>query len=199
MKPEKQQRSSEETAPENLLYYRLFLGLFGVTPNFIKFNNTVLTNQPDRRDKIAYLPQHQFLPKNIRIKNLINFFCNEDEAEQLLNVSLIQPFLNHTVRKLSGGEQRIVEALLIVYSKSAFILLDEPFHSLSPKVVDELKRLIKEKSKQKGFIISDHNYQDVLDISDDIYLLSGTYLKPVKDFKELEMYNYLPKNFNLYI
>jgi ABC-type lipopolysaccharide export system ATPase subunit len=54
-------------------------------------------------------------------------------------------------------------------------------------------------NQKKGIIISDHRYQDVLDISDEIYLLSDSHLKPIKDLKELQRYNYLPKIFNLYI
>ncbi|MBW7676450.1 hypothetical protein [Chryseobacterium chendengshani] len=72
--------------------------------------------------------------------------------------------------------------------------MDEPFHSLSPKIVSVIKNVIKEQSRSKGFLISDHQYQDVLDISDDIYLLSNSHLKSIKDLTELRHFNYLPKN-----
>ncbi|WP_370896988.1 ATP-binding cassette domain-containing protein [Chryseobacterium gossypii] len=174
---------------------QIIFGTIKGKTQFIRFNDIILKNQFDRRNRIAYLPQHPFLPKNMNVKTLIDLFCGKEEADELLKVSLIRPFLDHTVGKLSGGEQRMVETLLIIYSESAFILLDEPFHSLSPKIAGELKILIRERSKQKGFIISDHSYRDVLDLSDDVCLLSDTHLKRIKDFKELEMYNYLPKTF----
>lgn len=61
-------------------------------------------------------------------------------------------------------------------------------------MTNEIQKLIKEQSKDKGIIISDHRYQEVLDISDEIYLLIDSHLKPIKDLKELQRYNYLPKS-----
>lgn len=174
----------------------LFQIIFGTVKGeiqYIKFNNTILKDQSDRKNRIAYLPQYSFLPRNIKIKNLIKLFCDKENSAKISLSEFIQPFLNETPITLSGGELRIVEVLLIIYSKAEFILLDEPFHSLSPKVVTEIKTIIKQQT-HKGFIISDHQYHDVLDISDDIFLLSDTYLKPIKDLTELKRFNYLPKN-----
>jgi len=161
---------------------------------FIKVDDTILQNQMDRRGKIAYLPQNFFLPKEIKVKNLIPLFCNKKNADQLFELYLIKPFLHKTSRNLSGGEKKIVENLLIIFSDVKFILLDEPFNALSPKMTTEIQKIIKQQVKYKGIIISDHRYQEVVDISDDIYLLSDTYLKQIKDFKELQQYNYLPKS-----
>lgn len=58
-----------------------------------------------------------------------------------------------------------------------------------------MQKIIKEESQQKGIIISDHRFQEVLDISDEIYLLSNTHLKLIEDFEELKRFNYLPKSF----
>lgn len=174
----------------------LFQIIFGTVKgetSYIKLNNTILKDQPDRKNRIAYLPQYSFLPKNIKIRKLIDLFCDKENSSKISQSEFIQPFLNETPNTLSGGELRIVEVLLIIYSKAEFILLDEPFHSLSPKVVAEIKIIIKQQT-HKGFIISDHQYHDVLDISDDIFLLSDTYLKPIKDLTELKRFNYLPKN-----
>lgn len=161
---------------------------------FIRVDDKVMISQPDRRGNLSYLPQHSFLPREVKVKNLIPLFCLPESAVQLSGLSLIQPFLHETVRSLSGGEKRLVEVLLILYGDSKFILLDEPFSGLSPKTTEVIKGLIREQSRQKGIIISDHRFRDVLDISDETYLLSGTCLKKIKDFKELQQYNYLPEN-----
>lgn len=174
--------------------FEIIFGTLKGDTQYIKFNDTILKNQFDRKNRIAYLPQYSFLPKNVKVEHLINLFCNNENAEKLKNLNLIKPFLNETVRRLSSGEFRLLEVLLIIYSSAEFILLDEPFHSLSPKIVTIVKDLIKEQSQFKGFIISDHLYQDVLDISDEVYLLSDSYLKPIKDLTELKRFNYLPKN-----
>ncbi|WP_435523260.1 ATP-binding cassette domain-containing protein [Chryseobacterium indoltheticum] len=94
---------------------------------YIKFNNTILKDQSDRKNRIAYLPQHSFLPKNIKIKNLIKLFCNKENRAKISQSKLVLSFLNETPNTLSGGELRIIEVLLIIYSKAEFILLDEPF------------------------------------------------------------------------
>ena len=178
---------------KSTLFQIIFGTLKGDTQN-IKFNDTILKNQFDRKNRIAYLPQYSFLPKNVKVENLIKLFCNEENIQKLKNLNLIKPFFNETVKMLSAGEVRLLEVLLIIYSSTEIILLDEPFHSLSPKIVSIVKDLIKEQSQFKGFIISDHLYQDVLDISDEVYLLSDSYLKPIKDLTELKRFNYLPKN-----
>ncbi len=171
--------------------FQIIFGTIKGDTQYIKFNDIILKNQSDRKNRIAYLPQHSFLPKNIKIKNLIDLFCAKENNAEISQSKFIQPFLNETPNTLSGGELRIVEVLLIIYSKAEFILLDEPFHSLSPKTVTEIKTIIKQQT-DKGFIISDHQYHDVLAISDNIFLLSDTHLKPIKDLTELKRFNYLP-------
>jgi ABC-type multidrug transport system ATPase subunit len=161
---------------------------------FIKVDDKISQNQVDRKGRIAYLPQNFFLPKGIKIKDLILMFCDKVNSEKLFQLDLIKPFLNKTSRNLSGGEKKIAEALMIIYSNSKFILLDEPFNGLSPKMTTEIQNLIKEQSMHKGIIVSDHLYMKILDIADEIYLLSDTSLKQIKDLKELQRYNYLPKN-----
>jgi len=165
---------------KSTLFQIIFGSLKGET-QYVKFNDVILQNQYDRKNRISYLPQYSFLPKNIKIKKLIKLFCTDENSAKLLHSELLKPFIDEIPRNLSSGELRILEVLLIIYSKAEFILLDEPFHSLSPKIVSEIKKSIKEESKNKGFIISDHQYQYVLEISDNIYLLTNTYLKPIKD------------------
>ncbi|GEJ44613.1 ATP-binding cassette domain-containing protein [Chryseobacterium sp. ON_d1] len=161
---------------------------------FIRCDNKILRTIPNRKNRISYLPQDLFLPKYIKIKNLIPLFCNQRNTELLFTSEFVQPFLHEKPKNLSKGEQRIIETLMIIYSEADFILLDEPFHSLSPKVTEELKKNIHQESAYKGFIISDHNFKDVMDISGLIYLLSEGHLKQIKDLSELQRYNYIPKS-----
>lgn len=162
---------------------------------FVKLNDTILKNQSDRKNKIAYLPQRSsFLPKECKIRKLIPLFCTRENTEKLYDLKMIQPFLNKTSRNLSGGEKKIVETLIITYFDSEFVILDEPFSGVFPKAVDEMEIIIKSQTPNKGIIISDHNYMSILNMADDTYLLSDTYLRKVKDLKELQQFNYLPKN-----
>lgn len=161
---------------------------------FIKFNDQVLTKQSDRREKIAYLSQNSMFPRNIKIKNLIPLFCNDANTQKLFNSDLIKPLLNRTMRNLSGGERKLVEVLIIIHSKAEFILLEEPYSGLSPILTEKVMKIIKEMSKEKGFIISDFNTQEAIKISDEIYFLSNAHLKQIKDLRELQQHYYLPKN-----
>ncbi|WP_415328314.1 ATP-binding cassette domain-containing protein [Chryseobacterium sp. MMS23-Vi53] len=173
---------------------KIIFGIEKGDSQFVRVDDKVLQNQMDRKGRIAYLPQYSFLPRGIKIKKLISLFCNKTNTEKLLHSQLIKPFLNETSSSLSGGEKKIVEILLLIHSDAKFILLDEPFNALSPKMVSEIQKIIREQSKEKGIIITDHRYQDILKISDEIYLLDNNYLKQIKDLKELQQHNYLPKS-----
>ncbi|QBA20340.1 ATP-binding cassette domain-containing protein [Chryseobacterium indologenes] len=173
---------------------KIIFGTVSSDTQFIRYNDKVLKSISDRKNIIAYLPQDIFLLKYNTIKTLIPLFCNKKNTDLLFTSDLIRPFLSEKPKNISRGEQRVIEALMIIYSEADFVLLDEPFHSLSPKISAALKAAIIEQSAYKGFIISDHNYQEVLDISHQIFLLREGYLKQIQDLKELQRYNYLPKS-----
>lgn len=173
---------------------KIIFGVISSDSQFIRCQGKVLKKLSDRKSIISYLPQHSFLPKNNKIKHLIPLFCDKKDTDHLLTSELISPFLNEKPKNLSGGELRLIEALLIIHSKADFVLLDEPFHNLSPKAIDKLKMILQIQSENKGFIISDHHYVDVSDISDNVYLLSDSHLKKIQDLKELQQYKYLPKS-----
>ena len=174
----------------------LFNIIFGTVKSdfdFIKIDQTILKNQWSRRNKIAYLPQHHFLPKNISVINALQLFCSDTNTKIISDLEYIKPFLEERTKNLSSGELRIVETLVIIFSDHPFALLDEPFHSISPKIVSDLKIFIQQQSKNKGFIISDHSYQDVLDICNRNYLLKDANLREITDFNDLKKFNYIPK------
>lgn len=173
---------------------QIIFGTLKGDSQFIKFNDQVLTKQSERKNKIAYLPQTSMFPKDIKIKNLISLFCNEENSQKLFNSDLLKPLLNSTIRNLSGGEKRMVEVITIIHSDADFILLEEPYSGLSPILTEKIMNMIKELSREKGFIISDFNVEEAIKISDKFYLLSNTYLKQMKDLKELQQHYYFPKN-----
>ncbi|MCK5731105.1 MAG: hypothetical protein KAH68_08520, partial [Draconibacterium sp.] len=105
-----------------------------------------------------------------------------------------EKYYNFKLRSLSGGENRILEIYLILASKTKFCMLDEPFSQVMPVHVDTIKRIINEEKKNKGIIITDHLYEHIIDICDDIYvILNGkTYL--TKDKNDLIKLGYLQEN-----
>jgi ABC-type lipopolysaccharide export system ATPase subunit len=97
------------------------------------------------------------------------------------------------MKNLSGGERRIVEIYIILASKTKFCMLDEPFSQVMPVHVSTFKKIINEEKKNKGMILTDHLYEDVIDVCDDIYvLLNGkTYLTNNRD--DLTRLGYISK------
>ncbi len=84
-------------------------------------------------------------------------------------------------RNLSGGEQRIIEIYAILASNTKFCMLDEPFSQVMPIYIGTIKSLIVREKQNKGIIITDHLYKHIIDICDNLYVISNgeTYLESV--------------------
>jgi lipopolysaccharide export system ATP-binding protein len=98
--------------------------------------------------------------------------------------ALIEEFRLQKVRKslgiqLSGGERRRTEIARAVAINPAFILLDEPFAGVDPIAVEDIQSIVATlKNKNIGVIITDHNVDETLAITDRTYLLfEGKILK----------------------
>lgn len=121
---------------------------------------------------------------------------------------LIEEFgLNH-IRKnrgdlLSGGERRRTEIARALATDPKFILLDEPFAGVDPVAVEDIQRIVAQlKDKNIGILITDHNVQETLAITDHTYLMfEGSILKHgvPEELAEDEMVRkvYLGQNFEL--
>lgn len=91
---------------------------------------------------------------------------------------------------LSSGEIRIAEIWLTLCSQAPFCILDEPFSYLAPVSVERVQALIRRFKPVKGIVISDHNYRALLEMADEVLLLSGGYVHPVRDSSDLVRYGY---------
>ncbi len=100
---------------------------------------------------------------------------------------------NQRLGKLSGGESRVIEVYLIITSKSKYSLLDEPFSNIMLKHIDTIKDLIKEESKNKGFLITDHLHTHITDLSNTIYITTDKRVFEIKEKSDLIKYGYLPE------
>jgi ABC-type lipopolysaccharide export system ATPase subunit len=93
---------------------------------------------------------------------------------------------------LSGGIKRFLEIILLLYSETHFILLDEPFSHLSPVLIESLYPKIIAQAQQKGIIITDHYYRHVLNLSSRLLLLRNGKTHSVHKEQELVDLGYLP-------
>jgi lipopolysaccharide export system ATP-binding protein len=141
--------------------------------------------------RIAYLPQHSYLPKGIKIKNLAKAIVDQRFWDDLIAHPIYHNHHDKTVSELSGGELRQLETLMVIYSKADFILLDEPFTHISPIQTELFKTIIKKCAKVKGIILTDHQYFNIIDVSDRIILITDGYTRPIRHKDELITYGYV--------
>jgi lipopolysaccharide export system ATP-binding protein len=141
--------------------------------------------------RIAYLPQHNYLPHGIRISSLAKPLIDELFWDEFTEQEIYQKHHHKTAGQLSGGELRMLETLMIVYNKADFILLDEPFTHISPVQTEYFKPVILECAKRKGIIITDHQYYNVVNVSHKLIILEDGTTKPVNHVDELITYHYL--------
>jgi len=167
--------------------------IFGeIKPHFMHLKvDGELTFKTYLTGKVAYLPQGYFIPHYLRIGDLVNLYTQTYQS-QLLEVELIKLNLNEKLGNLSGGNRRLVEALLIIYSDAKYILLDEPFSQLAPLIADELKNHISKFTDGKGFIITDHYYRQILAISTRIVLINNGCNYVINNVDDLILNGYLP-------
>ena len=138
----------------------------------IRINGVPLRSPGFSERKVAYLPQESFLPANLRLSSIMKLFGVSGES-MLQHFPELEDDVNLVPGQLSGGRLRLVEVLLVLLGNSQFCLLDEPFTGLSPVFIERLKRVIVHEKQNKGVILSDHMYRDVLEISDNVYVLSN--------------------------
>jgi len=117
-----------------------------------------------------YLPQFSFIPNHLSIKRIFKDF-NLNFGQFVEYFPEFEKFFESKLKKLSGGERRIVEVYSILASKTKFCMLDEPFSQIMPLHVNTLKKIINKEKENKGVLITDHLYEHVIDICDDLYVI----------------------------
>ncbi len=161
--------------------------------NSVRFDKKSIKNLKKRNELITHLPQFNFIPKNLSLKKIFYYF--ELSLNKFLNsFPEFATKYNTKLNELSGGERRFVELYTILFSKSKFVLLDEPFTHLSPFQIEKAKQLILEAKSTKGILISDHLYQHILDISDTIYVLTGGRTCVANSLLDIESLGYFKLN-----
>jgi lipopolysaccharide export system ATP-binding protein len=137
---------------------------------------------------IGYLPQEASIFRQLTVEENVASVLemtalNKREQKERLELLLSEFGLNR-VRKsmgnvLSGGERRRTEIARALATNPKFILLDEPFAGIDPIAVEDIQRIVlKLKEKNIGVLITDHNVQETLSITDRAYLLfEGKILK----------------------
>lgn len=157
-----------------------------ITPNEgnIYLNDLNITKYPvyKRAKKgIGYLAQEASVFRKLsvedNIKAVLEMTDTTKEYQRDKLESLIAEFSLQKVRKnlgdrLSGGERRRTEIARCLAIDPSFIMLDEPFAGVDPIAVEEIQEVVYHlKEKNIGILITDHNAQETLRITDRAYLL----------------------------
>ncbi len=161
---------------------------------------------------IGYLAQEASVFRKLSVEdNILSVLqlTKLSKKEQNMRMeSLIEEFGLGHIRKnrgdlLSGGERRRTEIARALATDPKFILLDEPFAGVDPVAVEDIQRIVAQlKKKNIGILITDHNVQETLAITDRTYLMfEGSILKhgSPEELAEDEMVRkvYLGQNFEL--
>ena len=174
---------------------QIIFGTMSTENKTIRINNTSYPRPYLNGKLISYLPQKSFLPKRLGIKKLIDIFIdNKEVRSRILADKRIARHIDKTIAGLSGGELRYLEILLVINLPVQFVLLDEPFSAIEPIYKELIKELINNYKQDKGFLITDHDYKNIIAASDLLYLIDKGVCRKISNYSsELETYKYLPK------
>ena len=192
--------------------FYMIVGL--ITPNGgrIFLDDLEITKEPVYRraqEGVGYLAQEASVFRRLSVEDNIRAVLEmtkmtKEEQQERLEEMLDEFGLQH-IRKslgiqLSGGERRRTEIARALSIRPKFILLDEPFAGVDPIAVEDIVQKLKDKNI--GILITDHNVQETLSITDRAYLLydgrilqSGTAEHLAADPEVRRVY--LGKNFEL--
>ena len=171
--------------------FYMTVGFIRPTEGHVYLDDEDITDLPMYRRAqkgLGYLPQEPSVFRKLTVEDNIlavlemTSLSKQEQSEKL--ESLIDEFNLHKVRKgngdtLSGGERRRTEIARALATNPKFILLDEPFAGIDPIAVEDIQSIVEKlKTKNIGILITDHNVQETLSITDRAYLMfEGSILK----------------------
>ena len=191
------------------------VGLVKVNSGKVYIDDNNITFQPMYKRAqmgLGYLPQEASVFRQMTVEDNIKSVLEmtdlnkkeqNEKCEKLINEFGLQHVRNNLGNLLSGGERRRTEIARALATDPSFILLDEPFAGVDPLAVEDIQKIVRDLTKKNiGILITDHNVQETLAITDRTYLMfEGSILKDGKPEElasdEIVRKVYLGKNFEL--
>lgn len=195
--------------------FYMMVGLISPNSGHVFLDDQDITHYPMYRRAqlgVGYLPQEVSVFRKMTVEDNIMAVLEMTKLkkeernarlEKLLDEFGLQHVRRNMGQSLSGGEKRRTEIARALATDPKFILLDEPFAGVDPIAVEDIQRIVWTlKSKNIGVLITDHNVQETLSITDRAYLLfegsilrSGTAEELAADPQVRKVY--LGQNFEL--
>lgn len=171
--------------------FYMIVGLVKPDEGKVFLDDTDITYFPMYRRSqlgIGYLPQEVSVFRKLSVEDNImailemtdlNKVERTEKLEQLLEEFSLTHVRKNLGNRLSGGEKRRTEIARALATNPKFVLLDEPFAGVDPIAVEDIQSIVSDLRKRNiGILITDHNVQETLSITDRAYLLfEGTILK----------------------
>jgi len=171
---------------------KILFGILQADRKFIRIDGKFYDQLYKTINEICYLPQHSFLPQQLRVEKIIELYLGKDKKASFLEDPVISELSTNKIAQISGGELRYLEIKLLLHLDSKFVLLDEPFNGVSPLLIDKIKKMILEMSEFKGIILTDHDYRNVLNVANRFCLIYDGGIKAITDMQELVRWGYIP-------
>lgn len=168
--------------------FNIIYGTCKAENSFVRIDGQVMEKGAFRCGKVGYLPQNDFFPEHLKIKEIFSLL--PQGAADMEDEVLVRVWENRA-GELSGGELRYLEIMYILWSGFKYLILDEPFSGLAPVVVEKLQGILKGYSAQKGIIIADHDYRSVAGMVNRFCMLDGGALREIGSMEELKGIYYL--------
>jgi lipopolysaccharide export system ATP-binding protein len=164
--------------------FYMIVGLIKPNEGMVTIDGKDVTNLPMYKRAqlgVGYLPQEASVFRKLSVEDNIKAVLEmtklskteqKDKLESLLEEFGLTEKRKYVGNLLSGGERRRTEIARSLASDPKFILLDEPFAGVDPIAVEDIQRIVAGlKRRNIGILITDHNVQDTLSITDRAYLL----------------------------
>lgn len=137
----------------------------------VRYNGKHLVKPYLEKGLLQYLPQFDFVPRHLRLEAILHMF----DVPYTALTGYFPEFAHRGKERLgnlSGGQARIITTFALIAAPVKFALLDEPFTHLMPVHIEVMRSLIQDTAaKHKGFLITDHLYEHILELCDVYYYL----------------------------
>ena len=140
--------------------------------------------------RIKYLPQGRMIPEGMTLKDAFRLY-GVDFWAFVLQFPKYSGKYHTRLWEMSGGEVRLAELYLVLMADAQFCILDEPFSQIDPVHIEAVQRLIREKCAERGIIVTDHNYEAISTVADNLFVLADGYTAPVESRDDLVRHGYL--------